>query len=188
MVGRKIADENFAVQKCRELDEQLCVRAALAARGKVVKLRQHIFKTAKIFHNAAVALRRRGGKLLRQIVNVHPAARAAPVAQEVATQNLARRLLRHHGDARALAHQPRPHGALDAQVCNGQQHVHIVGRVAVPPQPQIQVIEPEKLVRPAEDDALVHLHHAARVLKGFAHLLHILGIGPLAVIFGNSQK
>ena len=104
------------------------------------------------------------------------------------TQNLARRLLRHHGDARALAHQLCPHGALDAQMRDGQQHVHIVGRVAVPPQPQIQVIEPEKLVCPAEDDALVHLHHAARVLKGFAHLLHILGIGPLAVIFGNSQK
>ena len=188
MVGRKIADENLAVQKRRELDKRLCNRAGLTACGKVVKFRQHVFKTAKIFQNVAVALRRRGGELLCQIVNVHPAARAAPVAQEIPAQNLARRLLRHHGDARAPVHQLRPHGALHAQVRDGQQHVHIVGRVAVPPQPQVQVIEPEKFVRPAEDDALVHLRHAARALKGLAHFLHVLGVCPLAVILGNGQK
>ena len=182
MVRGKIADKDLAVQQRRKLHKRPCIFAGLAARGKRIKLRKHLLKAVEILQNAAVALGRRGGKLPREVVDIHPAARAAPVVQQIAAQDLACRLFRHHGGAGALFRKRSAHRALRAQMRNGQQNVHIIGGIAMPPQPQVQLIEPVYLVRAAEDHAFIHRRHTARALKRRAHALHILGILPFAVI------
>ena len=135
VAGREVARQDLAVQKRRKIDQRAGIGAGFAAPRDLFEQVEHLVKTRKVFQQPAILDRFRAGKPLCKVVNIEPAARAAAVLQQIAAQDLPRRLPRHRENAGALRHEVSAHRALKAQVRSRQQHVHIIGGVAIAAQP-----------------------------------------------------
>ena len=71
---------------------------------------------------------------------------------------------------------------------NGEQDVHVIGGVPVPPEPQVQLPKAEQLVSAAQNHALIYSGHPAGLSERGAHGPDILRILPLAVVLRDGEK
>ena len=149
MVGGKIAGEYLFIQQHRPLHQGLGGLALGALLRHGDEALHHILKPLEVLEDELAVMVRRLGELADHPADIHPVPGGGAQAQGVALQQLPGGLPGHGLDAGALRPNVQAHGILQTHVGNGQQHLHVIVGVAVPPQPHIQLVQAEQLVRPA---------------------------------------